>query len=68
LLDAKRNRKSEQLSADQLALFATAWQARQAEVESPSDNTSSENDPVAIFCATLSTRWIASDSSSRASP
>jgi transposase len=33
LLDAKRNRKSEQLSADQLALFAAAWQARQAEPE-----------------------------------
>jgi transposase len=33
LLDAKRNRKSEQLSADQLALFAAAWQARQAERE-----------------------------------
>ncbi len=33
LLDAKRNRKSEQLSADQLALFAAAWQARQAEAE-----------------------------------
>jgi transposase len=31
LLDAKRNRKSEQLSADQLALFAAAWQARPAE-------------------------------------
>jgi len=31
LLDAKRTRKSEQLSADQLALFAAAWQARQAE-------------------------------------
>ena len=30
LLDAKRNRKSEQLSSDQLALFAAAWQARQA--------------------------------------
>jgi hypothetical protein len=30
LLDARRNRKSEQLSADQLALFAAAWQARQA--------------------------------------
>ena len=30
LLDAKRNRKSEQLSADQLALFAAAWQARQS--------------------------------------
>jgi hypothetical protein len=33
LLDAKRNRKSEQLSADQLALFAAAWQARQAGTE-----------------------------------
>ena len=33
LLDAKRNRKSEQLSVDQLALFAAAWQARQAEAE-----------------------------------
>jgi transposase len=33
LLDAKRNRKSEQLSADQLALFTAAWQARQAETE-----------------------------------
>ena len=33
LLDAKRNRKSEQLSADQLALFAAAWEARQAEAE-----------------------------------
>jgi transposase len=31
LLDAKRTRKSEQLSADQLALFAAVWQARQAE-------------------------------------
>ena len=33
LLDSKRNRKSEQLSADQLALFAAAWEARQAEAE-----------------------------------
>src|SRR5580704_16209583 len=30
LLDARRNRKSEQLSTDQLALFAAAWEARQA--------------------------------------
>jgi len=30
LLDARRNRKSEQVSADQLALFAAAWEARQA--------------------------------------
>ena len=29
LLDAKRTRKSEQLSEDQLALFAAAWEARQ---------------------------------------
>ena len=29
LLEAKRGRKSEQLSADQLALFAAAWQARE---------------------------------------
>ena len=34
LLDARRNRKSEQLSADQLALFAAAWQAPQAEADS----------------------------------
>ena len=34
LLDARRNRKSEQLSADQLALFAAAWEARQAAEES----------------------------------
>lgn len=33
LLDAKRNRKSEQLSADQLALFAAAWEARQTAAE-----------------------------------
>jgi hypothetical protein len=33
LLDAKRNRKSEQLSADQLALFAAACQVRQAAAE-----------------------------------
>ena len=31
LLDAKRNRRSERLSEDQLALFAAALQARQAE-------------------------------------
>ena len=35
LLDARRNRKSEQLSADQLALFAAAWEARQAAAEGP---------------------------------
>jgi len=35
LLDSKRNRKSEQLSVDQLALFAAAWEARQAAAEAP---------------------------------
>ena len=35
LLDARRNRKSEQLSADQLASFAAEWQARQAAAEAP---------------------------------
>ena len=29
LLEARRNRKSEQLSADQLALFAAIWEASQ---------------------------------------
>jgi transposase len=38
LLDARRNRKSEQLSADQLALFAAAWQARQTEDANVSDD------------------------------
>lgn len=33
LLDAKRNRKSEQLSEEQLALFAAAWKARNPEAE-----------------------------------
>ena len=33
LPNARRNRKSEQLSADQLALFAAAWEARQATEE-----------------------------------
>src|SRR5437867_11048559 len=43
LLDAKRSRKSEQLSADQLALFAAAWQARQAEPAKP--DASDDDDP-----------------------
>jgi transposase len=34
LLEAQRNRKSEQLSKEQLALFEAAWQARSAEGES----------------------------------
>jgi transposase len=45
LLDAKRNRKSEQLSADQLALFAAAWQARQAEAEPTQPQASDKDDP-----------------------
>src|SRR5690349_14838892 len=44
LLDDKRNRKSEQLSADQLALFAAAWQARQAEAETPAKRDGSDDD------------------------
>ena len=34
LLEAQRNRKSEQLSKEQLALFEVAWQAHRAEAES----------------------------------
>ena len=45
LLDARRNRKSEQLSADQLALFAAAWQARQAEAEPTKPDGSDDDDP-----------------------
>ena len=44
LLDARRNRKSEQLSADQLALFAAAWQARQAEAEPTKPDGSDDDD------------------------
>lgn len=44
LLDAKRSRKSEQLSSDQLALFATLWQARQAETPAKPDG-SDDDDP-----------------------
>jgi hypothetical protein len=42
LLDAKRNRKSEQLSDEQLALFAALWQARQTEREAA--NAAGEED------------------------
>src|SRR5262249_35802644 len=45
LLDAKRSRKSEQLSADQLALFAELLQARQAQAESPGKGDDSDDDP-----------------------
>jgi len=34
LLEAQRNRKSEQLSKEQLALFEAAWQTRSTEDES----------------------------------
>jgi transposase len=37
LLDAQRNRKSEQLSKDQLALFEKLWKARHPEEESQKD-------------------------------
>lgn len=48
LLEAQRNRKSEQLSKEQLALFETAWQARSAEGESASgedDDDDLDDDP-----------------------
>src|SRR5436190_22515788 len=47
LLDARRNRKSEQLSADQLALFAAAWQARQTEMEAAAPPDDSDDDGTA---------------------
>lgn len=47
LLDAKRGRKSEQLSADQLALFAAAWQARQEKAETQKPNDDDDDDDAA---------------------
>jgi transposase len=47
LLDAQRNRKSEQLSVDQLALFAAAWQARQAEAGPSKPPGGSDDDDAA---------------------
>jgi transposase len=44
LPDARRNRKSEQLSADQLALFAAAWQARQAGAETEASAKTDDSD------------------------
>jgi transposase len=44
LLDAKRNRKSEQLSADQLALFAELLQVRQVQAELPVKRVDSDDD------------------------
>ena len=47
LLEARRNRKSEQLSADQLALFAAIWDARQKTETTKSDEgpKDQDNDP-----------------------
>src|ERR1041384_4250864 len=47
LLDAKRNRKSEQLSVDQLALFAAVWQERQAAAEASESPDDPDNDDAA---------------------
>jgi transposase len=44
LLDAKRNRKSERLSADQLALFAAVWQERQAQAPARPDESNSDDE------------------------
>ena len=47
LIEARRNRKSEQLSADQLALFAAVWEARQNSETTKSDEgpKDQDNDP-----------------------
>ena len=44
LLDAKRGRKSEQLSADQLALFAAEWQALHSEEAAAATDTNAASD------------------------
>ena len=44
LLEAKRDRQSEKLSGDQLALFAAMWEARQ---EAQSDEDDDDPDPPA---------------------
>jgi transposase len=44
LLEARRSRKSEQLSADQLALFEELLRARQAKAESPDKGDDSDDD------------------------
>src|SRR2546423_9151310 len=46
LLDARRNRRSEQLSADQLALFAAAWEARQAAEEKPAEGPKDQDNDI----------------------
>ena len=45
LLDAKRQRKSEQLSDDQLALFAALWEARQKEREAAAAANDDDQNP-----------------------
>jgi transposase len=44
LLEAQRNRKSEQLSKEQLVLFEAAWQARSGEAESATNQDDDELD------------------------
>jgi transposase len=44
LLDAKRHRKSEQLSADQLTLFASLWQTRQAQTPPETGDSQPDSD------------------------
>src|SRR5439155_9708183 len=44
LLDAKRNRSSEQLSQDKMALFASLWQARQASREAANTKEQEDSD------------------------
>jgi transposase len=44
LLEAQRNRKSEQLSKEQLALFEAAWQARSADAETAAGNDDDDLD------------------------
>lgn len=45
LLDAQHNRKSEQLSKDQLALFETLWKAEQPDEEPASETGAEPSDP-----------------------
>ncbi len=49
LLEAQRNRKSEQLSKDQLALFEAAWKARSTEDES----AAGEDDDGVCWCCDM---------------
>jgi transposase len=56
LLDAKRNRKSEQLSDEQLALFATLWQKRQMERETENPAGKEDDDDNQPGASTTSTK------------